>query len=113
MLSKHRISIDPQYFYQNHMFYVDLQENKSVIYTYDTNRQHNKIVHSTKHAIPMMTGTGEFLLWVETEQPTKTGVKWSIRQLKITTNQLTTLDAGESRFDTFPPHIDVTSTRAS
>ncbi len=61
----------------------------------------------------MMTGTGAFLLWVETEQPTKTGVKWSIRQLKITTNQVTTLDTGESRFDTSPPRIDVTSTRVS
>ncbi|MER2034060.1 hypothetical protein, partial [Exiguobacterium indicum] len=113
LLSKHRVSIDPQYAYQNQMFYLDLQENKSTIYTYDTKRQHNKIVHATKHAIPMMTGTGEFLLWVETEQPTKTGVKWSIRQLKITTNQVTTLDVGESRFDTSPPRIDVTSTRVS
>lgn len=113
LLSKHRISIDPQYSYQNQMFYLDLQENKSTIYTYDTKRQHNKIVHATKHAIPMMTGTGEFLLWVETEQPTKTGMKWSIRQLNITTNQVTTLDTGESRFDTSPPRIDVTSTRAS
>lgn len=113
LLSKHRVSIDPQYAYQNQMFYLDLQENKSIIYTYDTKRQHNKIVHATKHAIPMMTGTGEFLLWVETEQPTKTGVKWSIRQLKITTNQVTTLDVGESRFDTSPPRIDVTSTRVS
>ncbi|WP_035397680.1 hypothetical protein [Exiguobacterium sp. OS-77] len=113
LLSKHRVSIDPQYFYQNQIFYFDLQENKSVIYTYDTKRQHNKIVHATKNAIPMMTGTGAFLLWVETEQPTKTGVKWSIRQLKITTNQVTTLDVGESRFDTSPPRIDVTSTRVS
>ncbi|WP_290773736.1 MULTISPECIES: hypothetical protein [unclassified Exiguobacterium] len=113
LLSKHRVSIDPQYFYQNQIFYFDLQENKSVIYTYDTKRQHNKIVHATKNAIPMMTGTGEFLLWVETEQPTKTGVKWSIRQLRITTNQVTTLDTGESRFDTSPPRIDVTSTRVS
>jgi len=113
LLSKHRVSIDPQYFYQNQIFYFDLQENKSVIYTYDTKRQHNKIVHATKNAIPMMTGTGAFLLWVETEQPTKTGVKWSIRQLRITTNQVTTLDTGESRFDTSPPRIDVTSTRAS
>ncbi|MGX9807893.1 hypothetical protein ACV3PA_11695 [Exiguobacterium acetylicum] len=113
LLSKHRVSIDPQYSYQNQIFYFDLQENKSVIYTYDTKRQHNKIVRATKNEIPMMTGTGEFLLWVETEQPTKTGVKWSIRQLKITTNQVKTLDAGESRFDTSPPHIDVTSTRAS
>ncbi|WP_214729955.1 hypothetical protein [Exiguobacterium sp. s168] len=113
LLSKHRVSIDPQYAYQNQIFYFDLQENKSVIYTYDTKQQHNKIVHATKNAIPMVTGTGAFLLWVETEQPTKTGVKWSIRQLKITTNQVTTLDAGESRFDTSPPHIDVTSTRAS
>ncbi|MBF8153133.1 hypothetical protein ITJ88_07515 [Exiguobacterium sp. TBG-PICH-001] len=113
LLSKHRLSIDPQYFYQNQIFYFDLQENKSTIYTYDTKRQHNKIVHATKHAIPMMTGTGAFLLWVETEEPTKTGVKWSIRQLNITTNQMTTLDTGESRFDTSPPRIDVTSTRAS
>ncbi|WP_290787134.1 hypothetical protein [Exiguobacterium sp. UBA7533] len=113
LLSKHRVSIDPQYFYQNQIFYFDLQENKSVIYTYDTKRQHNKIVHATKNAIPMMTGTGAFLLWVETEQPTKTGVKWSIRQLRITTNQVTTLDTGESRFDTSPPRIDVTSTRVS
>ncbi|MFL0200465.1 hypothetical protein ACHFI2_07575 [Exiguobacterium acetylicum] len=113
LLSKHRVSIDPQYFYQNQIFYFDLQENKSVIYTYDTKRQHNKIVHATKHTIPMMTGTGAFLLWVETEQPTKSGVKWSIRQLNITTNQVTTLDTGESRFDTSPPRIDVTSTRAS
>lgn len=113
LLSKHRVSIDPQYFYQNQIFYFDLQENKSVIYTYDTKRQHNKIVHATKNAIPMMTGTGAFLLWVETEQPTKTGVKWSIRQLNTTTNQVTTLDTGESRFDTSPPRIDVTSTRAS
>jgi len=113
LLSKHRVSIDPQYSYQNQIFYVDLQENKSTIYTYDTKQQRNKVIHSTKHAIPMMTGTGEFLLWVETEQPTKTGVKWSIRQLKISTNQMTTLDSGESRFDTSPPHIDVTSTRAS
>lgn len=113
LLSKHRISIDPQYAYQNQMFFLDLQENKSTIYTYDTKRRHNKIVHATKHAIPMMTGTGAFLLWVETEQPTKTGVKWSIRQLNITTNQVKTLDTGESRFDTSPPRIDVTSTRAS
>ena len=113
LLSKHRVSIDPQYFYQNQIFYFDLQENKSVIYTYDTKQQHNKIVHATKHAIPMVTGTGSFLLWVETKQPTKTGVKWSIRQLNITTNQVTTLDTGESRFDTSPPRIDVTSTRAS
>lgn len=113
LLSKHRISIDPQYAYQNQMFFLDLQENKSTIYTYDTKRQHNKIVHATKHAIPMMTGTGTFLLWVETEQPTKSGVKWSIRQLNITTNQVTTLDTGESRFDTSPPRIDVTTTRAS
>ncbi|QZY88193.1 hypothetical protein [Exiguobacterium acetylicum] len=113
LLSKHRISIDPQYFYQNQIFYFDLQENKTTIYTYDTKRQHNKIVHATKHAIPMITGTGAFLLWVETEQPTKSGVKWSIRQLNITTNQVTTLDTGESRFDTSPPQIDVTSTRAS
>jgi len=113
LLSKHRVSIDPQYAYQNQMFFLDLQENKSTIYTYDTKRQHNKIVHTTKHAIPMVTGTGAFLLWVETEQPTKTGMKWSIRQLNITTNQVTTLDTGESRFDTSPPKIDVTSTRAS
>lgn len=113
LLSKHRVSIDPQYFYQNQIFYFDLQENKSVIYTYDTKQLHNKIVHATKNAIPMMTGTGAFLLWVETEQPTKTGMKWSIRQLNITTNQVTTLDTGESRFDTSPPRIDVTSTRAS
>jgi len=113
LLSKHRVSIDPQYAYQNQIFYFDLQENKSVIYAYDTKQQHNKIVRATKNAIPMVTGTGAFLLWVETEQPTKTGVKWSIRQLNITTNQVTTLDTGESRFDTSPPRIDVTSTRAS
>jgi len=113
LLSKHRVSIDPQYSYQNQIFYVDLQENKSTIYTYDTKQQRNKVIHNTKHAIPMMTGTDAFLLWVETEQPTKTGVKWSIRQLNITTNQMTTLDSGESRFDTSPPRIDVTSTRAS
>ncbi|MCQ4090495.1 hypothetical protein [Exiguobacterium sp. LL15] len=113
LLSKYRISIDPQYAYQNQMFFLDLQENKSTIYTYDTKRQHNKIVHATKHAIPMVTGTGAVLLWIETEQPTKTGVKWSIRQWKITTNQMTTLDTGESRFDTSPPIIDVTSTRVS
>ncbi|MCY1691357.1 hypothetical protein OVA29_12210 [Exiguobacterium sp. SL14] len=71
LLSKHRVSIDPQYSYQNQIFYFDLQENKSVIYTYDTKRQDNKIVRATKNEIPMMTGTGEFLLWVETEQPTK------------------------------------------
>lgn len=113
LLSKHRVSIDPQYAYQNQIFYFDLQENKSVIYTYDTKQQHNKIIHATKNAIPMVTGTGAFLLWVETKQPTKTGVKWSIRQLNITTNQVKTLDTGESRFDTSPPKIDVTSTRAS
>lgn len=113
LLSKHRVSIDPQYSYQNQIFYFDLQENKSVIYAYDTKQQHNKIVRATKHAIPMMTGTGAYLLWVETEQPTKTGVKWSIRQLNIMTNQVKTLDTGESRFDTSPPRIDVTSTRAS
>ncbi len=113
LLSKHRVSIDPQYAYQNQIFYFDLQENKSVIYTYDTKQQHNKIVHATKNAIPMVTGTGTFLLWVETKLPTKTGVKWSIRQLNITTNQVKTLDTGESRFNTSPPRIDVTSTRAS
>ena len=113
LLSKHRLSIDPQYAYQNQIFYFDLQENKSTIYTYDTKRQHQKIVRATKHAIPMVTGTGALLLWVETERPSKTGVKWSIRQLNITTNQVKTLDTGESRFNTSPPKIDVTSTRAS
>lgn len=113
LLTKRSVSIAPRHFYRNDMFYYDLQENNSTIYTYNTKRQDNKIVYTTKHAIPMLTGTGPFVLWVETEKPTEIGVKWSIRQLETSTNQVTILDFGESREDTSPPQIDVTSSRVS
>lgn len=107
------VLIAPSYIYQDQIVYFNQEEKSGHIYAYNTTRHDNQILYSTTNQIGMVTGLGAKILWLEMKQPTDSGTKWSIQQMDIATKVTTTLDSGESRFDTAPPHIEVTSDHAT
>lgn len=108
------VNIAPEFIHKNHIFYYNNREgHKNLVYRYDINSKQNEAIYSTQKHIGMMTGTENTLFWLEMDEPTELGIKWSIMKMNAETNQIKKLDSGESRFQTLPPYIEVAKGKAT